>query len=77
MAWRDGGFTPPPLKVSITDGKKQVQFDTPSDFLDWLGRNPEFGEWRHVNWSWTAQPLYGQDLETRVTAIENPEPDDY
>jgi hypothetical protein len=68
MAVREGSYSAPPQKVSITNGKKQVEFDTPSDFLDWLHRHPEFGA-DHWNWHWTTQPVDG--LLTSLQAADD------
>jgi hypothetical protein len=44
--------------VSITDGRQQIQFDTPSDFADWLAVNPPEPEVL-ARWQWTTAELTG------------------
>lgn len=42
--------------VSITDGRQQIQFDTPSDFADWLAASTPEPEVL-ARWQWTTVPL--------------------
>jgi len=31
---------------AVTDGKRKITFDTPSDFADWLDRGPDLEQWQ-------------------------------
>lgn len=44
MAIHVGKFRPPAQPVSITDGKTVIQFDTPSDIIDYLQQHPQLAE---------------------------------
>jgi hypothetical protein len=56
MAITVGMFRPPAQPVSITDGAKQVEFDSPADMWDYLSRHPELAAEVHT-FHWTLQPL--------------------
>jgi hypothetical protein len=43
-------------KTSITDGRQQIQFDSPSDFADWLAANSPEPEVL-ARWQWTTVRL--------------------
>jgi hypothetical protein len=58
MATLVGRFQPPAMPVSMTDGRRQVQFDTPADLVDYLDNHPEVMT-RIAEFSWTTLPVTG------------------
>jgi hypothetical protein len=61
MAVITGQYDVPSEHVSITDGARQVQFDTPGDMVDWLERNPDVARDLQY-WSWTTREVGGGHL---------------
>lgn len=53
-----GRFRPPPVKVSITDGRTQLMFDHPADMWDYLSNHLELKDRLH-EFSWTIQEISG------------------
>jgi hypothetical protein len=58
MSTSVGRFRLPPEPVSITDGRHQMEFDSPADMADYLIRHPEVAA-RISEFTWTRLPLSG------------------
>ena len=58
MSTTVGRFEPPSEVVSVTDGKRQLEFDRPADMLAWFRDHPEDAAAidRYV---WTTRPIGG------------------
>jgi hypothetical protein len=53
-----GRFEPPAMQVSITDGRRQILFDRPSDMVRWFLDHP--GDAAAVDrYVWTTQQIAG------------------
>jgi hypothetical protein len=58
MATTVGRFRLPAEPVSITDGRHQMEFDSPGDMVDYLDLHPEVAG-RISEFTWTRLALSG------------------